>query len=734
MLRFFKLGTQGVKTWENRFDPGTTHIALLLWLETGDQTLKDTGLTLFSHIMQEGEHNEAGSRWSRQYGDFDSYPILHAAWLLKQEGLLPAKWETLLRSECLALQKKGLNWRHGNRELGKLAGPIFAAFRFFPEDPAFDSLRTQAKAWWQDLNRIGCLDESSGNYSSLGLSILLNIAHAMRVESDLRNARWHQTFTMYRDLVTPSGHMPEWGDDYFEEGGKFTWCYLFEYAANLYQEPSFALAARKLFARQLKQFEVTTRVKLGVLRQSMAMLNVKPMALTQPLGFVSGVNYRPDPAGVSFPFTLLLRPDLEPGSPMVMMDLYGLSDHAHMEKRGSVTYYEHNHIPLFHGRNRHHGRHAGDGGNSFYLQPEADSFPFQPWDSNTWYTVRIPYDRFAYAGKPGKQASRLFARYYGNFKQKKGAALYLDNLRLEGPAGLQMIDAYDKSRLDEYATAEYAELDGRSVLAIPAQASSFGMPHYNVTFAPKDYRILAYDIKWTGPNVPDFGFRYSEDSLNMYNAWHHPGPLRPFYADLSNVQVEQKGKDSCGEVSFTGYGSWDTQHKRRLVLAQEGVLVIRDHFTVGASADGWTGGEVWQFEEKNAQGDNWFAGVLQSGPSCVAQDKNSYQCGMLTLFEKKDNDVFQSRQVPWGGKNRKRWLAYTKFMLQAGQQDARTLVVVPYGADQSPADVAASTHIESNATSSQIIQHINNRIVTIKIDDDGQWRVTRKKQQGVPKI
>lgn len=726
IVRYFDLGTQGIKQWEDRYDPGTADIALRLWNRTGDDAFREKGLTLFKAIMVLGEEGVAGSRWNRQYGDFDSYPIVHAAFLLEQHGLLETRWKEQLRSEVLALQEKGLHWRYGNRELGKLAGPVFAAFVLFADDPAFAHLRDRARKWWQDLNAVGCLDESSGNYSSLGLGLLITIVRSMHCETDLRdNSRWHQNFAIYRDLVSPSGHMPEWGDDYFAEGGKLTWCYLFEYAANLYQEPSFALAARKLFTRLSRDLETKTRVKMGGLRQAIDLLDVKPMEATVPLAMVSGVNYRYNAVGQRRPFSLLLRPDLEPGSPQLMMDLYSLGDHAHMEKRGSVTYYEQGHIPLFHGRNRNHGRHAGDGGNNFYLQPEGGSFPFQPWQRDTWYTVRVPTERFGLADGVAEKNRRIFTHYYGNFRKKNRATLCLDHLRLEGPAGVKILDSFDDKTEGYYPQTYYVqEGSGRSVLKIPGEATSFSMHSYNEVFDPEAYRTLAYDIKWTGEETPDIGFRYNEDSLNMYNAWHKPGPLRPFYADLKGAHVETRKRDCYGQVTFSGYGTWDSPFTRRMVLTREGFLIIRDTIQVGPSADRWTGGEIWQFQEKDAQGEFWFAGAVRSGHSCVRSDSHLYQRGMLVLFDRKGPDAFQTQQVRWTT-SLQRWLAFTRFKLRSSERYTRSLVIIPYSQKQRPAQLVTATEVTASDVSTRVVfTHLDQRL-TVALDENGRWQVIR---------
>jgi len=169
----------------------------------------------------------------KQLGTFGSFPTAQATLILNKEGLLKPGQLEKFRDAMLKQQQKGYEFRLGNRELGANAGACIAAFKLFSKDPAFESTRSQFLAWWAKQNEVGDLDENAGNYSSLGLSEMLRMVREMGREEDLKNSpKWRNTFERYRAMVTPSGYIPEFNDDFFEEGGKHVNDYLLEYAAN----------------------------------------------------------------------------------------------------------------------------------------------------------------------------------------------------------------------------------------------------------------------------------------------------------------------------------------------------------------------------------------------------------------------------------------------------------------------------------------------------------------------
>ena len=71
---------------------------------------------------------------------------------------------------------------------------------------------------------------------------------------------------------------------------------------------------------------------------------------------------------------LILRTGSEPGSAMVMLDLYAAGSHSQPSKGPSIAYYEVDGVPLFHNLGRHRTRSAITG-NSFWALEAGRAFP-----------------------------------------------------------------------------------------------------------------------------------------------------------------------------------------------------------------------------------------------------------------------------------------------------------------------------------------------------------------------
>ncbi|HEY0257381.1 MAG TPA: hypothetical protein VGC39_08055, partial [Candidatus Methylacidiphilales bacterium] len=542
-----------------------------------------------------------------------------------------------------------------------VSGACLAAFRLFPDDPAFQPTRDQFLAWWAKQNAIGDLDENSGNYSSIGLCEVIRMVRAMGREDDLKKSdRWRNAFERYRAMATPGGHMPEFNDDYFEEGGKAPYLFLFEYAASLYGDPTFSWTARKLFVRRSKDIGSLQPHNphndlhiLGGIFIGQDLVDFSPSTQT-PVAptFTSGVTHRYDEFGTQQDDKLFLRPSLEPGAPEIMMELYPQGDHSHTEMRGSITYYEVGNVPVFPGGyGRYWARDTGDGGNAFYLQANADGFPLEDWKSDVWKTIRIQASRFPLPGDPPDPTRRIFLGLISAGptgaegpleKQSDKAegpttnAVLVDNIRLEGPAGVKILEDFEDGKPPRGGTFVAGGSHGAQALRIePADARvTIPAPATGGDFALTDYKVLCYDIKQTGaPVLPSLSFRTPEapNGSHTYETWH--GVTRsPFYAELVKAQALNHGEDCYAEVHYDGYGTWDSNLVRRIVLTREGIIVARDSFQPGPSAAGWTGGVVWQLPTLAAQGDHWFASDLKNDVSCVAGDSTVYRRGMLISF------------------------------------------------------------------------------------------------------
>ncbi|MGN6724877.1 MAG: hypothetical protein ACTHLZ_03085 [Tepidisphaeraceae bacterium] len=667
--------------------------SLRLWQATKQANFLERGQIIFGNIVSA----------DREFDLFDSAPVALSAGILQSAGKLSAEQLNWVRQRFLNLQQKGYEFRFGNRELARLWGPAVAAFQLFPRDSAFAPTRDQFNAGWARLFAAGDLDENAGNYSSLGLVEFVGITQAMGREGDLaKSERWHQTLGRYRDTVSPGGQMPEWNDDYFQSGGWPAFLYLFEYAAHLYHDPTFETAARKIYCRQSTALATmkhgsqhTDLHNLGAVLHATELLELSPLNETAPEPMVSGVTSRRDEIGRQVPDKLILRPSNAPGSPMVWMDVYAEGDHSHTSKKGSIGYYEIDQVPVYRGGyGRQEGNLTGDGGNSFYLQPDAETFPIDTWKPNVWKTVRLKTDTMPIPGEPADLSKRVVTMLQGQgpstdvtdlsgkptqaerIKQlPPDSALCIANLRLEGPAGTKVVDDFSTGPAPKGGAL--AIVEGKPCVKVVPESKRFNTRLYNTIFDPSQYKVLAYDILQTGDLLSvNFRMPASKNGIHTYGAWNRVAP-GPFYADLASATTEQSGADSLGTVTFDGYGTWDSKFVRRFVLTQEGVLVIRDTLVPGKTAAGWSAGSVWQLPEIARRGPNWFAGKLVTDVPLDPADSTPRERGQLVLFANQPGQTVGDTASTYG-KKQSRSIVFSRLpSIEAGKPVTTLTVVVP---------------------------------------------------------
>lgn len=698
--------------------------ALRLWQVTGDDAYRQLAQPVYDSFV-------AQPNLEKHFEVFNSYPLGHATLLLNNAHHVSAAQLAAVRSAFLEQQAKGYLLRYGNRELGVMSGACFAAFQLFPHDPDFAPTRDRMMAWWKQQSAIGDLDENAGNYSSVGLVETIRIVRAMGREDDLRSsARWRNTFARLRAMVSPSGHFPEFNDDYFEEGGKTAYLYLFEYAAALYSDSTFSYAARKLYLRRVRYLPPAHNAHADLhemggtfLADDLLDLKLLPQKpLSSPL--VTGITHRYDAFGIEHADKLFLRSSLAPGAPMLMMELYSWGDHAHQEMRGSITYYEVGSVPLFRGGfGRYWGRQTGDGGNAFYLQQDRDTFPLDTWKPGAWKTVRIEASRLPLPGVPGEapdQSKRLFTGLtatgqchlgvpgasgcYATKPYNGNDTILIDNIRLEGPAGTKALQDFEADSLPRGTQHSDDASHGSHSLAItPAGQSVTIPPPSSAEFSLNDYKVLAYDIKQTG-NPPmltdDFRIPNAPNGTHMYEAWHTIAPS-PFYAALASAITQTHGQDGYAEVYYDGYGTWDSKLVRRIVFTQEGIIVVRDTFTAGATAAGWTGGAVWQIPGVAAQGKNWFLSTPMEDVTLSPQDISAHKQNEIVYFASTDSlEMGITKQLY---QKQVRYSVWARLPLLAAGKTVSLVTIVLPGDEHTPfKSVADSIRVTNTAAGAHV--------------------------------
>ena len=672
------------------------YMALRLYQKFGDRSYLDYGEKAFDMYLS--RQNNPKFNWDM----FSAFPLFNSALLLKQNG----KFSKQREESVIAIIDKNLKFdksclRFGNRDLGYQLGNVLVAWQLYPEKTKSIAFRSMWQKWWSDFKTIGALDENSGNYSSLGLVELIDILKITGNIDDLKTGSWKELFTSYARLVTPSGNMPEFGDDYFEYGGKIAWIQLFEFASKFYNDPEFGAVAHKLFYR--KQLYANNQRLTPMFITDLDLIDKKPDLRQKESYAKTCITYRNNSLGERTIYNMILRPDNKPGSPYLMLDLYGLGDHSHMEKRGSILNYEAGNVMLLHGFYRHEGRQTYDGGNGISVMQYGNNYPFWSWPDGKPLTVSLGSERLGISSD-NSDLNTLKAFSPVN-SERNGSSVKLYNLRLSGNSGDKIIDEQGK-------------------VFLPTER--FKIKDFNVEFNQKDFSAFKYDLIYNGGKEPVLDLRYNDDSRNMYNAWHGTGAYRmPMQVKLNDAKVDSKNEDSFGWIDFSEFYSTDSKYKRSIILTKEGIIVMREDYLPGASINGWTGGLTWQFYSMEKAGKNYFASKIDEAYSCNPIDNKQYYRGTLAVFEKQQNDSTGVGYQVRAGRQSPKFTFFNKFKLKANQREVRTVVIIPYEKKDDIEKIVNNVELKTGIFSSHVKLNLNKTTYNITINDDMDWRVDR---------
>lgn len=672
------------------------YMALKLYQKFGDKTYLNYGERAFDLYLN--RQNNPKFNWDM----FSAYPLFNSAILLKQNG----KFSKQREQSIIQIINKNLKFdksclRFGNRDLGFQLGNVIVAWQLYPEKNECIAFRKIWQQWWSDFKIIGSLDENSGNYSSIGLVELIDILKITGNIDDLKTDSWKELFTSYARLVTPSGNMPEFGDDYFEHGGKIAWIQLFEFASKFYDNPEFGVVAHKLFFR--KQLYVNNHRLTPMFLTDLDLIDIKPDFRQNESNAKACITYRNNSLGERTIYNMILRPDSKPGSPYLMLDLYGLGDHSHMEKRGSILNYEAGNVMLLHGFYRHEGRQTYDGGNGISVLQYGDNYPFWSWPEGKSLTISLGSERLGISSKnSGLNTLKAFSPVNS---ERNGSFVKLYNLRLSGNSGEKIIDEQGKVFLP---------------------TDKFMIKDYNIEFKPDEYSAFKYDLIYNGGKEPVLDLRYNDDSRNMYNAWHGTGAYRmPMQVKLKDAKVDSKNGDSFGWINFSEFYSTDSKYKRSIILTKEGIIVMREDYLPGVSIDGWTGGLTWQFYSMEKAGKNYFASKVDEAYSCSPTDKEQYYRGTLAVFDISKNDTVGVGYQERAGRQNPKFTFFSKFKLKNSQREVRTTVIIPYEKKDDIDRIAKSVQFKTGTYNSIVSLTWSKTVYSFIINDNQSWTVQR---------
>ncbi|MCK6488130.1 MAG: hypothetical protein L6R48_07355 [Planctomycetes bacterium] len=164
---------------------------------------------------------------------------------------------------------------------------------------------------------------------------------------------------------------------------------------------------------------------------------------------------------------------------------------------------------------------------------------------------------------------------------------------------------------------------------------------------------------------------------------------------LNNSQADSKGGDAAGSVSYSNIWTSDSSWTRRFVLTSEGVLVVRDDFLPGPSADGKYVGPVWQFWRAPESGSiggataDWFdadAGVVPVGMNVGPHSKPNDSMRLFAAFMHVPGRVNGVQYQPkhW---NANTYAVFSRARATACRAETFVTVFIPHPSDVSPESI-----------------------------------------------
>ncbi len=628
------------------------------------------------------------------------------------------------------------------------------AIQYIPDAPKYNEWVEWTDKIWNKWYADKDLNEDAGDYNGLALRDVIRWAEIAGRTEQLLDPEVQKMFERYRDQVGPNGAMPEYGDDFY--GRSADWIYMFEYCANLYCDPTFAYAARKMYDWAQKNGTGVSNYFLSA--ELFDIIDNLYTGETSLYDQGATVSKRYLPGHNEAINKVLIRPDKQAGSPYMVLDngLTGVS-HAHVNARGSIIHYEYNNVPLYHSLTR---RFVDARYQNVPFLMDEETKGYYPFDSapgnkqnpsrgrsNVWFedTLSLQDLPAAYDDPDQREFDTLCFRL-----SKESHSLlyyYADNIRLEGPAGTKMLYDFESGSTEPFARNDnpFEVVDGgyesNKALKITVDDSDvFYNASQKVTFNLKEYDRITWNWKVELPDGAATNnlwscFRLTDNDVDEalttgiavasgYGDVYiqlMPEEILNNRTEITNAVAENKGRDSYSEIDMVKFHTDNTTLNRRIVLTEEGYAVIADTMTVGAEADGYTGGPLFTLYNQSESGSNWF---LQKGEKkwyTGADDATGQTNGMLVKY-----GVKQGREAGSVNPTETKHTTFVKEKLAAGTPTTFVTVLAPNLDDKkSGQELADSIVIQKDLTKdSQVSFQTDSGWVTVNITPD-DWSVTR---------
>lgn len=256
------------------------------------------------------------------------------------------------------------------------------------------------------------------------------------------------------------------------------------------------------------------------------------------------------------------------------------------------------------------------------------------------------------------------------------------------------------------------------------------------------------NLVWLTP--PDLDFPHMENCkdvqrLNKINStWDcRVNPQNLKYGD---ALAENKGADAYGFIEFERYYRPDTSLTRRLLLTQEGILVIRDDLMPGKSVDGYSAGALWNplqamgrahtdLPDRNGgvpqpeTGENWWDfAAPKAFPGCDLDDTNVYASELMVYHARARGRGFGAKHLPEPHGHARPWLTtYSCETIKAGNPVTFITVLIPHPPEVTGKMLADNISINVKGGVSIVSLMYKGQTLRMEMGKDGKsWQVLRQ--------
>ena len=723
--------------------------AIRYYLATGQQKYLDDAVKFFTENCNE---MISDPKKLSEYGNdfFSGNYLMQTYWELKKLGLVTNEQTEIITKYMDNFFRESLMDSH-NQIIARAVGTAYA-IHALPEAPNWQTWRNWLDRLWDYWYEDRDMQEDAGDYNAVMMRDIIRWAELDGKTELLKDPGMVKMFERYRDQVAPNGSMPEYGDDFY--GRAMDWIYIFEYCANLFDDPTFAYAARHMYDWAIKNglpdfFLDTEMFDIPDLYDN-AYLNDKAATIATK-------NYKGE-KNVSE--KIFLRTSKTDGTPFIMLDnaRFRIS-HSHPAARGSVVYYEYDNIPLYHSLTRRFVDPRYQ--NVPLLMEDVGYYPFDTAPGNRmnpgrgrtgiWY-----HDSLDLSALPecddNDTSKREIDQICLRLSKESHPVIwyYVDNIRLEGPAGVKMIYDFENGGVGNFKRKDnpFENVEGGSnsnkALRVTADDSDvFYSSNEELRFSLNDYTHIKWDWKTATPegdattglwsifrvwdNDCDES-KVTRATLSGYGACYiqiAPGEMFNDNSYMTDEMVENKGGDTYTSFKLNSHLTPNTTVERRIVLTEEGYAVIQDTVTAGEEADGYFGGPVFNLYNVKESGKNWF---LQKGEKKWyrnSKDNEGATNGMLVYYAERGDAKAGHIKSTTGADT-----TYLKTTMKKNTPTTFITVLAPNLDDaKSGKDIAKNIVVTRDNTRDSVVNIKSDKgWITVNMPSDNSWGVIHRQK------